>query len=121
MLKQLKPKVVIPPSPNSSAWMARAMEVQMQAAQGPRITARTPLPTAWAVVPPGIGTLNIISTKEKAAPITISGISLVLRAAFTLLTAVAQNGIMIAYPITQVTGLRYPSGICMNNHPFFSL
>src|SRR5439155_14278230 len=57
-----------PPSPKNSAWMSSAADTATQAAHGPSSTAISPAPTACAVVPSGIGTLNIMTAKENAAP-----------------------------------------------------
>ncbi len=64
MLKQLAPKARTPPSPKNRAWMARATLTAITAAHGPSMTATSTPPTAWAVVPSGIGTLNIITRKQ---------------------------------------------------------
>ena len=53
--------------------MARAIDTAITAAHGPRITAMSTAPTAWAVVPSGIGTLNIMTRKAYAAPMASSG------------------------------------------------
>ena len=73
MLKQFAPKASTPPSPKNSAWIASAMLTAITAAQGPSSTATSTPPTACAVVPSGIGTLNIITRKQYAAPIASSG------------------------------------------------
>ena len=93
--------------------MARAMVTQIIAAQGPSTTASRPPPTAWAVVPSGMGTLYIMMVKEKAAPMAISGTYLDLSRIFTFLTATDQAGTMAAPNAMHVEGLKYPSGICM--------
>ena len=79
MLKQLAPMAVMPPSPNRPAWMTSAMEIAITAAHGPRRIAISVAPTACPVDPPITGTLNIMMTKEKAAPSASSGICLVLQ------------------------------------------
>ena len=73
MLKQLAPNASTPPSPKNSAWIASAELTATTAAHGPRSTAISTPPTACAVVPSGIGTLNIITRKQYAAPIASSG------------------------------------------------
>src|ERR1700733_14754778 len=113
MLKQLAPSAVMPPSPKNTACMVRAIEMATMAAHGPRMMAATPIPTAWPVVPPGSGRLNIMTTKEKAAKTDSSGIMRVCKAAFRRLRAIYQKGAATAKRFAQVEGLRYPSGICM--------
>ena len=103
----------MPPSPKNTAWMVRAIEMATMAAHGPRTIAATPIPTAWPVVPPGSGRLNIMTTKEKAAKTDSSGIMRVCKAAFRRLRAIYQKGAAAAKRLAQVEGLRYPSGICM--------
>ena len=49
------------------------MLTAITAAHGPSSTATRTAPTAWAVVPSGIGTLNIITRKQYAAPTARSG------------------------------------------------
>ena len=73
MLKQLAPRVVMPPSPKKSAWIASATERAKIEPQGPSTMAATPTPTACPEVPPGRGMLNIMITKENAANTEISG------------------------------------------------
>ncbi len=96
MFMQLAPMAVIPPSPNMSAWMTRATDMDMQAAQGPRMMAINVPPTAWPVDPPITGTLNIMMTKANAAPRAIRGICLVLRVRLTFRAAMIQMGMMAA-------------------------
>jgi len=71
ILKQLAPMAVIPPSPNTRAWMIKTTETERTAVQGPRSNVIIHAPTAWPVVPPGIGILNIWMRKEKAADIAM--------------------------------------------------
>ena len=54
--------------------MVSAIEMARMDAHGPRTMEATPIPTAWPVVPPGSGRLNIMITKEKAAKREIKGI-----------------------------------------------
>ena len=68
MLKQLAPKASTPPSPKITACSSRATDTARQAALGPKSRAISVPPTAWPVVPPTRGTLNIMARKEKAAP-----------------------------------------------------
>ena len=49
------------------------MLTAITAAHGPSSTAMSTAPTAWAVVPSGIGMLNIITRKQYAAPTASSG------------------------------------------------
>src|ERR1039458_8228850 len=51
------------------------MEMARMEAHGPRTMEATPMPTAWPVVPPGSGRLNIMMTKENAANREISGLA----------------------------------------------
>ena len=69
MLKQFAPIAVMPPSPNTSACIISTTETAITAVHGPSSMAIIAAPTAWPVVPPGIGTLNIITRNEKAAAI----------------------------------------------------
>ena len=66
MLKQLAPNVVIPPSPKKIAWIEQRDRDRDDRGPGPSTIATMPMPTAWPVVPPGRGRLNIMMTKEKA-------------------------------------------------------
>ncbi len=74
--------------------MTRAIDTEMHAAQGPRTMAMSVAPTAWPVDPPTTGTLNIMMTKEKAAPSAMSGTCLALSVFFTLTEATVQIGII---------------------------
>ncbi len=100
MLKQLAPMAVMPPSPKSPAWMTSAMETAITAAQGPRMIAIRVPPTAWPVEPPTTGTLNIMMTKEKAAPRASSGICFVFSVFLTLRAATNQMGIITSQKTT---------------------
>ena len=104
MLKQLAPKERIPPSPKSNAWSSKATDTARQAAFGPSTVAITVPPTAWPVVPPGSGTLNIIPIKEKAAPTPIIAIFSFGNSSFTFLEAWIQTGIIAPVKIAHVTG-----------------
>ena len=84
----------------------------MVAAQGPKRTAMSTPPTAWAVVPSGMGTLNSITRNAKAAQIASRGTSLFLTTLRTFLVAVYQAGSIAAAITASVCGLRYPSGMC---------
>jgi hypothetical protein len=51
-----------------------------------------------------MGTLNIMITKLKAAPIAINGTCLACNVFLTLFDAIVQTGIIAANPATQVIG-----------------
>ena len=87
----------MPPSPKSPAWMVRAMEIAMTAAHGPRTIAMRVAPTACPVDPPRTGTLNIMMTKENAAPRASSGTCLLLSVRLTLRAARDQIGSMTSH------------------------
>ena len=91
ILKQLAPIAVIPPSPKIRAWIIIATETANMAAQGPKIMAITAEPTAWPVVPPGMGKLNIIIINEKAAAIPRYGTLRAETSSLTFLTAMAAD------------------------------
>src|SRR5665648_471083 len=97
----------------------RAVETPIMAAQGPRRIAKSVPPTACAVVPSGIGTLNIIIVKEKAAPIESNGMFLAFSVPDAFLADAIAKAPLTIPRITSVCGLRYPSGICINNSSFF--
>ena len=86
--------------------MARATLTAMMAASGPSSTATSRPPTAWAVVPSGMGTLSIITRKQKAAPMAIRGTSRRLTFFLTRRAETVQTGTMAAAPTAQVCGLR---------------
>src|SRR6266487_3295145 len=92
MLSALAPNASTPPSPNSSAWNSSATDTAMTAAQGPRATAMSTPPTACAVVPSGIGMLNIMMRKLSAARIARVGTLRVLTTRDTRRAAIAQVG-----------------------------
>ena len=73
ILRQLAPIAVMPPSPKKRAWMNSATDVAITAAHGPSTMAMSVPPTAWAVVPPGTGTLNIMIAKLNAEKIASNG------------------------------------------------
>jgi hypothetical protein len=81
--------------------------------QGPNTMVAIPTPTAWPVVPPGNGTLNIIITKENAANTESCGISRAFNFRLQRRTATYQNGIAPQYITAQVDGLNEPSGMCI--------
>jgi hypothetical protein len=106
MLKELAPKAKTPPSPKKRAWMAKATEAAITAAQGPKMMATKTLPTAWPVVPPGRGTLNIMMTKEKAAKRAMRGTIFAVKTPFTFWLARYQKGAVATYIAAQLAGLR---------------
>ena len=95
--------------------MSSAPVTPRTAHHGPSVNERIAAPTAWPVVPPGAGKLNIMMMKAKAVPKARSGICRVLRFFSTFLEATIQMGVMMAKKSAQVEGPRYPSGICTNN------
>ena len=106
MLKQLAPKDRIPPSPNSSACNASATETAMAAASGPSSSAMSAPPTAWPVVPPGSGTLNIMSKKENAAQMPRKAICSRSSVARTFLMQWTQTGTIATAMTASVCGDR---------------
>ena len=68
------------------------MLTAITAAHGPSTIAISTAPTACAVVPSGIGTLNIITRKLYAAPIATSGTYRLFTIFFTLRPAVTHTG-----------------------------
>lgn len=86
--------------------MSSATEIAIIEAHGPSTIAAIPIPTAWPVVPPGSGRLNIMITNENAANSDSSGTSRVLSSRRTLRSATYQNGAEAAYSVAQVAGLR---------------
>ena len=106
MLKQLAPMARMPPSPKNTAWMMRAMLTARQADQGPNRIAMSVPQTAWPVVPPGSGILNIMERKQNAAAIPMSGIFSRGTVSRTFLTAAAQMGTIATSRTAQVEGLR---------------
>src|SRR3989337_390281 len=114
-LRQFAPIAVTPPSPKSRAWMTRAMLMESIAPQGPTAIAIKTPPTAWPVLPPGRGTLNIITRKENAAEMARRGALRVSRLSLTLRAAIAQRGEQAAEAARYVGGPRYPSGICISS------
>ena len=106
MLKQFAPNARIPPSPNNSACTSSAIVTEIHAAYGPQSAAISVPPTAWPVVPPGSGILNIIPRNENAAPIPRSGICYFGISAFTFFTETAHTGTIAVPRTAQVDGLR---------------
>ena len=106
MLKQLAPKANTPPSPKNKACIANAALTATTAAHGPRSTATKTAPTAWAVVPSGIGTLNIMTTNENALPSASMGTWRVPRRDFSRAAETAHAGIVAAPSTAHVPGER---------------
>ena len=73
---------------------------------GPRTIEAIPIPTAWPVVPPGNGKLNIMMMKQKAANSPNKGAARVFKVLLARLRAVYQKGVAAAYITAQVEGLR---------------
>ena len=61
-------------------------------AHGPSTMVAIPTPTAWPVVPPGSGRLNIMTTNENAAKTDSSGTIRVFSACFIRRSDAYQNG-----------------------------
>ena len=106
MLKQFAPKARMPPSPKKTACTSKATLMPRHADQGPKRMAMSVPPTAWPVVPPGRGMLNIIARKTKAAPMPKSGRRSCGICSRTFFTAMSQTGTMTAPTTAQVSGLR---------------
>jgi len=62
-----------------------------------------------------MGILNIIITKLKAELMARSGTWRVVTVVDNLRDATAQSGSMTVNPAAQVTGPKYPSGICIES------
>jgi hypothetical protein len=86
--------------------MRRAVLTAMTAAHGPSSAATRTPPTAWAVVPSGIGKLNIITRKQYAAPSASSGTYRFFTTLRTRRLASTQRGVAPAYMTAHVCGLR---------------
>jgi len=84
----------------------QALNPKITATNEPQHIASRVAPTAWAVVPPGTGILNIIRTKEKAEKSASTGTVRAVSVLRTRFTATAQKGTAAAYITPQVTGLR---------------
>ena len=106
MLKQFAPMARMPPSPKKTAWMTRAMETAIVDAQGPNRMATSVPHTAWPVVPPGSGILNIIARKQNAAATPSSGILFRGTVSRTRLMATPHTGSIASPKTPQVEGLR---------------
>src|SRR5215471_17813454 len=106
MLNALAPYASAPPSPKNNAWINNAMLMAITAAHGPNTIASNTAPTAWAVVPSGIGTLNIITRNAYAAPRARSGTNRLFTIFFTRRLAVSQTGTIAVPNVAQVSGLR---------------
>jgi hypothetical protein len=57
--------------------------------------------------------LNIMMVKDSAEKIASSGIVRLLRTFLTFCVETAQTGTVAAARPREITGLRYPSGMCM--------
>jgi hypothetical protein len=86
--------------------MMRAMETDIVATSGPSTMAAKVAPTAWPVVPPGSGMLNIMMTKEKAAVSATRGTLRAFIVSRSFRTPIAQNGTVRRNITSDVTGLR---------------
>jgi hypothetical protein len=64
------------------------------------------MPTAWPVVPPGKGRLNIMTVNEKAENTASAGIVREDKTFLTVRSAPYQNGADATYKVAQVDGLR---------------
>jgi hypothetical protein len=82
------------------------MLTAITAAHGPSNTATSTAPTACAVVPSGIGTLNIITRKQYAAPTAISGTNRLRTTRRTRPAAPAHTGTIATPNAPHVCGLR---------------
>src|SRR5579862_395271 len=106
ILKVFAPYASTPPSPKNNAWINNAVLTAITAAQGPSTTAIRTAPTACAVVPSGIGTLNIITRNAYAAPSASSGTKRFFTIFFTRRVAVTHTGTIATPNVPQVSGLR---------------
>ena len=96
----------MPPSPKNSAWMSSATLTERHAAYGPNRIAISVPPTAWPVVPPGSGTLNIMPRNDNAAAMPKSGSFSCGTWRRTFATATNQTGAIAAPSTAHVDGLR---------------
>ena len=103
----------MPPSPKRRACISSAMLRAIVAPYGPRTMAISTAPTMWAEVPSGIGRLNIMRMKAKAAMKESIGTFLGPRFRFPFLNAKNQMTTITRNMKIHVAGPRYPSGICM--------
>ena len=106
MLKQLAPKARMPPSPKMTAWMSSAIETDKHAASGPKSKAMSVPPTACPVVPPGSGTLNIMSRNENAAAMPMKATCLASSFSWTFLAQCTQMGTIATPSTASVAGER---------------
>ena len=106
MLKQFAGSARMPPSPNITAWIDSAMLMASVAAHGPNRIATSVPATAWPVVPPGSGILNIMARKQNAAATPTSGIFWRGTSSCTWRTARIHTGTMATANTPQVDGLR---------------
>ena len=113
MFRQFAKMARTPPSPKKRAWSTSAVLTAITAAHGPSTTAISVPPIAWAVVPPGTGTLNIMTVKLNAEKIASSGTVRLLRTFLTFCVATAQAGTVTMAIPRDTAGARYPSGMCI--------
>jgi len=106
MFRQFAKIASTPPSPKNSAWMISATDTAIAAAHGPSTIAMSVPPTPCAVVPPGTGTLNIITVKLIALNTASSGIVRSDSTLWTRFAAAAQAGTVAAPRPTETMGLR---------------
>ena len=97
--------------------MASATDTATTAAHGPSNTATSTAPTAWAVVPSGTGTLNIMTQKQYAAARAVNGAYRFVTTLRTRRPALSQTGVMAPAATAHVLGLKYPSGMCIPSPP----
>ena len=112
MFRQLAKMARTPPSPKNNACRMSAVLTAIAAAHGPNTTAISVPPTAWAVVPPGTGMLNIMTVKLSAEKIASSGTVRLFRTFLTLCVAIAHTGTVGRASAIETAGARYPSGMC---------
>ena len=106
MFNAFAPNASTPPSPKKRAWIASATDTATTAAHGPSNTATSTAPTACAVVPSGIGTLNIITQKQYAAASAINGAYRFVTTLRTRRPAVSHTGVIAPAATAHVLGLR---------------
>jgi len=94
----------MPPSPKNSAWIRRTMLTDSEAIHGSIRIEMAAVPIAWPLVPPGIGMLSIIITKERAERAEISGKVLSESLDVSFLKLNMRRGVNTIYPETKVAG-----------------
>ena len=113
MFRQLAKIASMPPSPKKRACSINAVLTAITAAQGPKTTAMRVPPTPCAVVPPGTGTLNIMTVKLSAEKIASSGTVRLSRTFLTRCVASPHTGTVGTARAMATAGARYPSGMCI--------